>query len=128
MSPTVRRRSVLGLLFLLVVAVGLWAATDGVAAGPATVEVVAKDMAFKLPPGSAEAAAALKPGSRVRVVFANDDTGIVHDLSIGASLSTGPIAPGETATLVFVVPAKPTIEFHCALHARMMKGEFVVDG
>ena len=103
------------------------------------IHVAARDMAFTAGHGAATNAGAsadvsnpplrVRRGEHVRIVFRNQDAGIVHDIGVdGSNARTGPVAPGEEASLQYRVPAtKGEQSYSCALHGVVMRGTILIE-
>jgi len=88
-----------------------------------TIVVTAEDMAFNKTNPDIK----LVPGESIRLVFKNRGQGMRHDLVIPVlGLRTPILKTGETAVLLFRVPASGSFSYICSLHARVMRGLFVV--
>jgi plastocyanin len=94
------------------------------AAAAVTVKLVAKDIKFDKQELSFPA------GSKVKLDFTNDDSGIPHNVAIFSEQNPtnevfkGDIFPGvATKTYTFTAPGQPgTYAFHCEVHPAQMKG------
>ena len=67
------------------------------------------------------------PGEDVRLVFRNEDKGMLHDFRIASwSVTTGLVEGGRERSIEFTVPAGPdvpmTATYNCTPHAAMMAG------
>jgi plastocyanin len=89
-----------------------------------TVKLTAKDIKFDKQELSFPA------GSKVELVFTNDDSGVPHNVAIFSEqnptndIFKGDIFPGvATKTYTFTAPGQPgTYAFHCEVHPTQMKG------
>ena len=89
-----------------------------------TIEVVAEDLVFR---GNNPTLYA-EPGSRVKLVFRNESSGIEHNFVIeGIGVETDILRPGEREEIIFTLPPRDTVlTYVCSLHPKMMRGIFVV--
>ncbi len=104
----------------------------GAAAPAATIDLIARQMAFSMSTISVAA------GARVTIRFSNRDPGVPHNFALyergsAQGEASGPIFVGQVVTGVadinytFVAPARPgSYFFRCDIHPRQMTGTFVV--
>ncbi|HEX4867203.1 MAG TPA: cupredoxin domain-containing protein [Acidimicrobiales bacterium] len=113
-------------------------ATNATNATSSTVSAGASDDGYRSPGGTADAGAAATVVAKAfkltsttaaagaEVTFDNQD-GTAHTLTADdGAFDTGPVAPGESATLS--APSEPgTYAFHCEIHPSMT-GQLTVEG
>jgi plastocyanin len=100
-------------------------------APPRELVIVAKGMAFIVPPDSNRENPVIKfrAGERVRVVFKNESPGLLHNFQIPAwKVATDEIRSGQTAEVTFTVPAATGHpQYNCRPHAELMQGIIEVE-
>jgi plastocyanin len=93
------------------------------------IRITARNMAFhvdslaELNPGLA-----LTAGEQVKVIFRNEDRGMLHDFGIPAwGVQTGGVEWGTERTITFKVPpAASAAAYTCTPHSAMMSGRIIV--
>lgn len=93
------------------------------------VRVTARNMAFHVEAiGDPNPALQLPAGEQVKVVFRNEDRGMLHDFGIPEwGVKTGAIEFGSERSVTFTVPARASgISYVCTPHSAMMSGRVIV--
>lgn len=110
--------------------VAILAAVAAPVAGPRTIELTARDMAYYVT-GTLEPNPEIrvKAGESIRIVLRNEQAGVSHDFvveSLGVSID--PI-PGEGSDSVLIrVPGERGIhQYVCTPHSLMMRGRLIVE-
>ena len=123
------RAALVAAVFVLVALPALMPIVATPRTAPREIALVVHDMAFYRE-GSTEPnpTIVVKASEEVRIVVKNQDAGITHSLSVGATrASINRIVPGATETVKFRTPGKPgRYEYVCPPHAQMMKGVLLV--
>lgn len=99
-------------------------------AEPREIHIEIRDMAFRLAGESTpNPEIRVAPGEEIVFVVRNDDSGIVHDLSIPAwERSTRRLRMGESDRIAFTAPRhRATIPYFCTPHSAMMRGTLIVE-
>lgn len=143
MSRTARGIVEAGLLALAGLGVGAALLLRPWAGPPAdrVVRLRARDMAFALESGGeANPDIRVRVGERVRIVLANSDRGMTHDLAVldpthpgpegpradGRSARTGDVRYGEEGSLVVRFREPGTRTYLCTYHPDLMRGSIHV--
>jgi plastocyanin len=128
-SAGTTRAAFVAVVFVLVALPALMPVIATPRTAPREFVLVVHDMAFYRD-GSTEPnpTIVVKASEEIRVKVKNQDTGITHALSVGATrASIDRIVPGATETMKFRAPDKPgRYEYVCPPHAQMMKGVLLV--
>jgi plastocyanin len=93
------------------------------------VRVTARNMAFHVETlGEPNPALRLAAGEQVKVVFRNDDRGMLHDFGIPEwGVHTGGVEWGSERSVTFKVPAQASsLSYICTPHSAMMSGRIIV--
>ena len=115
---------------IVLVGVGVFAATIGARSQDREIILVARGMAFYIlgDPTVANPPLTLRAGERVRIVLRNDDRGITHDFAVPAiKAAMDQLDWNEEGGVTIDVPATPgRYEYICRPHMLMMRGEIIV--
>ena len=127
---------IVGLLGLVLVAAAAcafaYAARPGGWGGePRELVLVARDMAFTVPGGTAgpNPTLHLKAGERIRLVLENRDPGMKHDVvAPGLGFRTATLELGATDRILITMPRTPgEYDYFCTYHDKLMRGRMVVE-
>ena len=93
------------------------------------VRITARDMGFHVESiGELNPALQLTAGEQVKVIFRNEDRGMLHDFGIPEwNVKTGGVEAGSERSVTFTVPARASgISYICTPHSAMMSGRIIV--
>jgi plastocyanin len=93
------------------------------------IHVTARNMVFHVDAiGDPNPALQLTAGEQVKVVFRNEDRGMLHDFGIPAwNVRTGAVEAGSERSVTFRVPARAAgLSYICTPHSAMMSGRIIV--
>jgi plastocyanin len=91
--------------------------------------ITARDMSFHVETfDGPNPALQLAAGTEVKVVFRNEDRGMVHDFGIPEwGVHTGGVEWGRERSVTFRVPARASaLSYICTPHSAMMSGRIIV--